>query len=76
MNQAADQVMYLGRWVSKNNFRVMVYNKLNEQKLVNSHDEFTKVLASNEWFAEKPSTVLIVKEKEKAPRKAKNGSVN
>jgi len=67
MNQANDQFMYLGRWVSRKNFRVMVYGKDEKQKLVNSFDEFNTALESGEWFASKPVVV-------KATRKAKNGS--
>lgn len=49
--QANDQFMYLGRWVSRKNFRVFVYSANGKEKLVNSYDEFNKSLESGEWFA-------------------------
>ena len=55
MNQAKDiepQVMYLGRWVKRNHFRVVVYSET-AQKLVNSYDEYLKAIESGLWFSQK-----------------------
>jgi len=74
MNQQKDsavsQFYYQGRWVSKNNFRAFIYGKEDQQKLVNSYDEFIKEIESGEWFASKDE----VKPKLKAVRKAKDGT--
>lgn len=45
------QVLYLGRWVSREHFRAFVYNK-EGKKLVNSYDEFSKLISSGIWEAE------------------------
>lgn len=45
-----ESVIYLGRAVSKNGFRVFVYS-LTEQKLVESWDEYIDHLSSGVWFA-------------------------
>jgi hypothetical protein len=68
--QANDQFCYLGRWVSRKNFRAMVYSTDEKQKLVNSYEEFNNALESGEWFASKELAKPIIK----ATRKAKNGS--
>ena len=74
--QIDQQVLYLGRWVSKEHFRTFIYNG-SEQKLVESYAEYERELASGLWFAS-PDDVVIPK----APvnirtgRKAKDGSSN
>jgi hypothetical protein len=68
--QPNDQFLYLNRWVSRKNFRVIVYSTDEKEKLVNSYDEFNKALESGEWFASKE----LAKPKLKATRKAKNGA--
>ena len=65
--QANYQFLYLGRWVSRKNFRAMVYSVDEKQKLVNSYDEFNRALESGEWFASKELAKPI-----KAVRKAKD----
>ena len=58
-----DQFMYLGRWVSRKNFRAFVYSKDDKQKLVNSYNEFDEALQSGEWFASKELTKPRKKQK-------------
>jgi hypothetical protein len=71
-DQAPDQFMYLGRWVSRKNFRAYVYSTDEKTKLVNSYDEFDKSLESGEWFASKElaKPIPIVK----SGKKQKNGA--
>lgn len=45
------QVLYLGRWVSREHFCAFVYNSAG-QKLVKSYDEFSSMISSGAWFAE------------------------
>lgn len=45
------QVLYLGRWVSRQHFKTFVYNKAG-QKLVKSYDEYCHAIASGLWQAE------------------------
>lgn len=66
-----DQVNYLNRWVSKDNFRVHLYNADGQQKLANSYDEFTNLVDTGNWFAEKP---VKPEKAEKVGRKPKHGS--
>jgi len=44
-------VMYNGREMSKQGFRVFVYAKNGRQKLVNSWDEFKSHIEHGEWFS-------------------------
>ena len=44
------QVLYLGRWVSREHFKVFVYNKT-DKKLVKSYDEYCKAISSGLWQA-------------------------
>lgn len=46
------QILYNGRWVPREHFRAFVYNHGTE-KLVNSYDEFMKMIASGLWFADR-----------------------
>jgi len=66
--QAVDQFLYLGRWVSRKNFRAFVYSKDDKQKLVNNYEEFAQAIESGEWFASKEWAKPIAK----ASRKSKN----
>lgn len=66
-----DQVNYLGRWVSKEHFRVFVYDANGNQKLANSYDEYTNLVANGSWLVEKPGKT---EKPAKAGRKLKNGS--
>ena len=45
----SSQFLYLGRWVSKKNFRTFVYSK-NDKKLANNYDEYQKLIESGTWF--------------------------
>ena len=65
------QVLYQGRWVSKSNFRVYVYNA-SGKKLVNTYDDYKDLIQGGLWFSsiediEPKSPVNI-----KAGRKAKH----
>lgn len=53
MKPIDSQVLYLGRWVSREHFRTYVYNKT-DKKMVNSYPEFCDMIASGLWFAENP----------------------
>lgn len=67
-----EQVFYQDKWVSKQHFRVFVYNEKG-QKLAKSYDEYLKLIESGEWF----SSIDEVKPKQeplKAGRKPKHGT--
>ncbi len=71
MNQekkSISQVLYHKRWVSRDHFRVFVYNE-SGQKLANSYDEYNKLIESGLWFSTKNEIGTI-----KRSRKAKNGA--
>lgn len=53
-------VMYDGRLVPKAHFRVFIYNTKNEQKLVESWEEFVEHISSGLWFARKEDVPLHV----------------
>lgn len=73
------QVLYLGRWVPRDSFRVFVYNT-SGQKLCNSYDEYQKLISSGTWWAEKqdvhplkqPSKDNVVSIKNKRGRKCRS----
>ena len=67
------QVLYDGRWVSRENFRVFVYQGEN-QKLVNSYDEFKELIEGGLWFANKEGVEPRNPVNIQAARKRKNGS--
>ena len=52
------QVLYLGRWVSREHFCAFVYNK-DGQKLTKSYDDFSSCISSGLWQAT-PYEELIV----------------
>lgn len=58
-------VEYLGRSVSSKGFRAFIYHKDGQQKLVNSWDEFIRLVDNNEWFASKEVIALMQAEKAK-----------
>lgn len=58
-----DQFEYLGRWVSKLNFRAFLYNENGGQKLVNNYAEYEDAVTSGIWFEVRP---------EPKPRKQKH----
>jgi argininosuccinate synthase len=45
------QVLYLGRFVSREHFCAFVYNSTGS-KLAKSYDEFSSLISSGVWFAE------------------------
>jgi hypothetical protein len=49
--QTDTQVLYLGRFVSREHFCAFVYNSTG-QRLVKSYDEFSSLISSGVWFAE------------------------
>lgn len=53
MDEQMDEnhVVYLGRKVTKENFRVFMYNKESEKKLVNSWIEYEAFKATGNWFS-------------------------
>lgn len=51
------KVNYLGRMVSKKNFRVFVYDKNGQQKLVESWSDFRVETSSGNWFPEPQNEV-------------------
>ncbi len=71
--QDISQVMYLGRWVNRNNFRAFVYNK-NGQKLANSYDEYIKMIESGSWFSCREDMKHESESLVKKSRKAKDGA--
>lgn len=73
------QVLYLGRFVSREHFCAFVYNSTG-QKLAKSYDEFSSLISSGVWFAEakdipalKPEQACEAEEKV-VPIKAKRGN--
>ena len=52
MKPSDTQVLYLNKWVSRENFRTYVYRK-GKQMLVNSYDEYQKAISSGTWFSTK-----------------------
>ena len=45
--------VYLGRIVSKDNFRVFIYSPVGTRKLVETWLEYEKCMATGNWFATK-----------------------
>lgn len=74
MVEKSEQILYLGRWIPKENFRVFVYNKSGCQ-LVNSYDEFKSMVSSGLW-EDKPITescdVIEIQSKRGRPKKVKS----
>jgi hypothetical protein len=56
--------MYLGKIVSKDNFRVFIYAPDGSMKLVNTWDDFDRLMGSGLWFAtsEDAKSSLVVPE--------------
>ena len=74
MSQLLDtQVLYDGRWVSREHFRTFVYNTTGE-KLANSYQEFSDLISSGTWFADKNDIkpTNVVQMKTKRGRKCQN----
>lgn len=73
------QVLYLGRFVSRDHFCAFVYNSTG-QKLAKSYDEFSSLISSGVWFAEQKDVpeAKVDKEPEEVDKvvelKSKRGS--
>ena len=67
------QVLYMGRWVSREHFKAFVYN--NEgQKLAKSYQEFIDLISSGVWQAEPLNAQSASQEEDNVvPIKAKRG---
>jgi hypothetical protein len=74
MSQLLDtQVLYDGRWVSREHFRAFVYNSTGE-KLAKTYQEFSDLISSGSWFADKKDIKSnnVVDIKPKRGRKCQN----
>lgn len=67
----ADAVIYNGKTVLKEHFRVFVKNKKGEQKLVNSWEAYKDALASGVWFDEATARETKTPQAAKKPNKKK-----
>lgn len=47
-----EQVLYQGRWVSREHFRAFVYNSTG-QRIAESYQEFSDLISSGIWFVDK-----------------------
>ncbi len=56
--QTDKQVLYKGRWVSREHFCTFIYNRTSE-RLVKSYDEFSEAISSGAWFADKKDIPLV-----------------
>jgi len=71
------QVLYMGRWVSREFFKAFVYNA-DGQKLAKSYEEFSNLISSGLWTAEPyvykapptPEDILKIINDDRAPKKA------
>lgn len=64
---------YLGRLVSKENFRVYVYGSHGQRKLVQSWDEYQEHMQTGIWFATRED---VVTESPKKTKKKKDVSLS
>lgn len=64
---------YLGKLVSKQNFRVFIYGPNESKKLVNSWDEYEAHMSSGVWFATREEVKFEPVEKPKRVRKQSVG---
>jgi hypothetical protein len=53
MMDSNETVVYLGRAIPKEYFRVFVYHENGQKKCVNSLEEFSSHINSGDWFAKK-----------------------
>lgn len=68
-----NQIMYLGKWVSRDHFRAYVYNAT-DKKLANSYDEFKSLIESGLWFATQADVEPKHPVQIRSVRKAKHGA--
>ena len=66
--------IYLGRLVSKVNFRAFIYSADGSQRLVESWEEFEANMQSGVWFATLEDAKSSIAQVEKPKRKPKNAS--
>lgn len=75
MAEIEQQVLYLGRWVSRSHFRAFVYNN-SGSRLVESYKDFSDLISSGVWFAEEkdiqPAVVVDIKTKRGRPCRDRN----
>ena len=70
------QVLYMGRWVSREHFKTFVYNA-DGQKLAKTYEEFSNLISSGLWSAEPyvykapptPEDILKIINEDRAPKK-------
>lgn len=67
--------IYLGRIVSKKNFRTYVYSPDGSQKLVESWEEFEREMESGLWFISAEDAQKSVPAPSPKPRKVKKEKV-
>jgi len=59
-----EEVLYQGRKVSRDGFRVFIYGRNDQKKLVNSWDEFKIHMATGIWFANVNDIPKLIEETE------------
>lgn len=57
-------VLYQGKQVPREHFRVFVYDKDNNKKLANTYDEYLDLTSSGLWFDEK-ATISVPKKRKR-----------
>ncbi len=67
IKESVDQILYKGKWVDKKYFRVFIY-KENGKKLVNSYDEYKRMIDSGEWYEDPIVPLISVKSKARKPK--------
>lgn len=73
VNKNEPQVLYQGKWVSKDHFRVFVYNQ-SGQKLANTYKEYCDLIESGLWFSSKNDINPTDPVNIKSGKKARNAS--
>lgn len=61
-------VLYKGRHIPEQSFRVHVYDKAGNKKQVDNYTDFSIALASGDWFIDKPNV-----SRETLPKRRKKG---
>lgn len=61
--KADTQVLYLGRWVSREHFCAFVYNSTG-QRLAKDYEDFSVLISSGAWFAERKDVEAEIKTQE------------
>lgn len=68
--------IYLGRIVSKENFRAYIYGNNEQKKLVESWDEFESHMATGLWFASLSDLSESIEQKKLRTSKQKSEKKN